>query len=300
MYCVRAARKTTALRRYYELFHSKVKGVPIVLVVTGLENQQPDMEAWWTANEPFLLRQKTTFAGHACITALTLRSDDLEFLKERYKASRLAVCKLIDQNRLPSGKGVHMDDQEMDHPRNVIICDSIVTTPMNVCNIAGVTSGEWVKSMIAIRGQYYMFQRVTAPYPSQRSKRSGFEPHLLIFYADKNLPVERQWTEVKKFCGVYGKTNVSLVVVVCGSDSEGDASAWWDESKADRGSLCEFPIDFKLTYLPQQESEYLEDAQEALKKLIWELSLPGEPHGLVIRDILNRVWRFLRQGGGGK
>lgn len=293
MYCVRGARKTTALRGYYDLLHSRVKGVPIVLVVTGLENQEPHMDAWWTTNQRFLSSQKMTFAGHACITAVTLRDDDAAWLKERREKSCLAVRKLIERYRLPSGNGVHIGDP--DNPRNVIICDSVVPAPMNVCNIAGVTNGEWVRSMVAIRGDYYMFQRVTAPYlPAERSRRGGgFEPHLLIFYVDKDVAVDTQRAEVQKFCQVYGKFNVGLVVVVCGSDGDEDASSWWN---AERGPLFDRPIIFRLTYLPREASERSEGAQGALKGLIWELSRTWEPRGSVVQDLLNRLCRVLTLG----
>jgi hypothetical protein len=107
MYCVRSARKTTTFRRNYDLVHSKFKEVPIVLVVTGLEHQRPDMETWWTKNEKFLSDQQMTFAGHACITAVTLRDDDGAWVKECYAQSYRAICNLIDQHRLPSVKGFH-------------------------------------------------------------------------------------------------------------------------------------------------------------------------------------------------
>jgi hypothetical protein len=105
VYCVRNARKTSALRRNYDLFHFKLKEVPIALVVTGLEYQKPDMEAWWTKNEKILSDQQMIFAGHACITAMTLRDDDDVWIKERHAQSYHAICKLIEQQRLPSRNG---------------------------------------------------------------------------------------------------------------------------------------------------------------------------------------------------
>src|SRR5437879_1314411 len=63
VYCVRATRKPSALSHNYNLFHSKFKDVPVVLIVTGLENQEPHMEHWWTTNENFFSEQRMTFAG---------------------------------------------------------------------------------------------------------------------------------------------------------------------------------------------------------------------------------------------
>ncbi|KIK42915.1 hypothetical protein CY34DRAFT_38468, partial [Suillus luteus UH-Slu-Lm8-n1] len=72
VYCVQGTRERSALRRNYQSLYSKVKEkVPIVLVVTRLENQVPDMEQWWRANEQSISDLNMTFAGHACITTLT-------------------------------------------------------------------------------------------------------------------------------------------------------------------------------------------------------------------------------------
>ncbi|OJA14400.1 hypothetical protein AZE42_12442 [Rhizopogon vesiculosus] len=260
------------------------------------------MEQWWTTNENFFSKQRMSFAGYACITALILRDDDSEKLRERYNQSRLLVCELIEQHRLPSGKGVHIigDHHAMDNPRNVIVCDSAIQAPMNVCNIAGVTNSAWVRSMVSIRGQYYMFQRVTAPYPPvERSGRGiGFEPGLLIYYVDKGQPVRAQRAEVQKFREVYAKFGVGLVVVVCGSDSDEDANSWWNESNADRGHPFETSVTFRLTYLPREASRYSEGTQEVLQGLIWELTRPGKPRDSVVQNLLNLVWRILTLGGG--
>jgi hypothetical protein len=110
------------------------------------------------------------------------------------------------------------------HPQNVIVCDSAIPAPMNVCNIAGIINGAWVRSTVVMRGHHYMpvFQRVTAPNPpAKRSKGGvGFEPCLLIFYVDGDESVDMHRTEMQK---VYAKYKVSLVVVICGCNNVKDA-----------------------------------------------------------------------------
>ncbi|KIK42291.1 hypothetical protein CY34DRAFT_42051, partial [Suillus luteus UH-Slu-Lm8-n1] len=72
IYCVHGTKDVKTLQRNYKLVQSKVKGkVPIVLVVTGLENREPDMEDWWRNNEASISALGMNFAGHACITAVT-------------------------------------------------------------------------------------------------------------------------------------------------------------------------------------------------------------------------------------
>jgi hypothetical protein len=273
MYCVMGGRKAMTLRRNYDLVRSVVKDVPIVLVVAGLENQEPSMEEWWTKNEIFLSGQKMTFAGHACVTAVILKEDDGTGLRERRKESYLAIRKLIERHRLLSVKGVHGyvgDHHGMDHPRNVVVCDSAIPAPMNVYNITGVTNGAWVKTMAVIHEQYYAFQRVTAPYPPVgRSKRCiDFQPNLLMFYVDRSLAVDTQRTKVQEFFGVYAKINVDLIVVVYGSDSDEDANSWWNGSNANSGPLFKSSINFRLTYLIREALGYSRGSKEVLERLI--------------------------------
>ncbi|KAG1728708.1 P-loop containing nucleoside triphosphate hydrolase protein [Suillus occidentalis] len=100
VYCVQGTKQgrhgIKALCRNYEICNSEAQGrIPIVLVVTGLENMKVEMEEWWKNNEQFISEYSMTFAGHACITTLT---DDAG-LKERHDQSYHAVCKLIEECR---------------------------------------------------------------------------------------------------------------------------------------------------------------------------------------------------------
>ncbi|KAG1812622.1 P-loop containing nucleoside triphosphate hydrolase protein [Suillus subaureus] len=104
MYCVRGVRARRALYRNYNLIRSEVKGrVPIVLVVTCLEDQEPGMEDWWKNNERIISDFGMTFSGHACITTMTIQEDAGNRLKRRHDQSYHAVCQLIEQCR---SKGV--------------------------------------------------------------------------------------------------------------------------------------------------------------------------------------------------
>jgi GTPase SAR1 family protein len=70
VYCIRARRFRTIIKSHYELFFEKTCGrkVPIVLVVTGLENEE-FMEDWWVRNQQEFRRRGIHFTGHACITS---------------------------------------------------------------------------------------------------------------------------------------------------------------------------------------------------------------------------------------
>jgi hypothetical protein len=98
MYCVRGVRARKALYRNYNLVRSEVKrSVPIVLVVTCLEDQRPEMEEWWRNNEQIILDYGMTFVGHACITTVTIHEDAGDRLRQRHDQSYQAVCQLIKE-----------------------------------------------------------------------------------------------------------------------------------------------------------------------------------------------------------
>src|SRR6267154_1877534 len=70
MYCVHHTTPMKALGSNYKLLPSKVKKrVPIVLVVIGLEREEPEMEKWWKNNERSI--SDLGIVDHACITAAT-------------------------------------------------------------------------------------------------------------------------------------------------------------------------------------------------------------------------------------
>jgi predicted GTPase len=94
LFCVRAGRVTTTLQTDYRLFYEWLceKKVPIVLVLTGLEREEGDMEDWWTRNKHILSKYEIRVAGHACITA----ANDLDGkFKQLYEESRRLVRNLV-------------------------------------------------------------------------------------------------------------------------------------------------------------------------------------------------------------
>jgi len=70
VYCIRGSRLRDIVKINYDLFYKVICGgeVPIVVAITGLENEE-DMENWWKDNAEDFDRQGMNFSGHACITA---------------------------------------------------------------------------------------------------------------------------------------------------------------------------------------------------------------------------------------
>lgn len=96
VYCVRGTRAAVALRNC-KTFSSAICGseVPIILVVTCLEDFRPLMAAWWDKNKDKLAQYDIQFSGYACVT--TLKDDPTEspdILKRRTQSYE-DVCRLI-------------------------------------------------------------------------------------------------------------------------------------------------------------------------------------------------------------
>ncbi|KAG1802457.1 uncharacterized protein BJ212DRAFT_1397669 [Suillus subaureus] len=89
VYCVQKGRDSGALRSNYQLFHEVLyqRRVPIVMVVTGLEDEDV-MEEWWGRNHESFKVSQVVVEGHVCAT--TLKDED-----KKYRESMEAVHELI-------------------------------------------------------------------------------------------------------------------------------------------------------------------------------------------------------------
>ena len=94
VYVVRGPRLSSSIRKNYELFYDIFcqKKVPIVVVITGLENEE-DMDGWWEENQMAYSEENMTFAGAACITAIKGRRNMFapEFGESQEKVERLIL-----------------------------------------------------------------------------------------------------------------------------------------------------------------------------------------------------------------
>jgi len=96
IYCIRAGRFPDILRVNYDLYWGIIceKRVPIVLVVTGLEQEERPND-WWARNARQLTKWKMRFSGHACVT--TMKGRNNIFGKE-YDRSRKEVWELVQRH----------------------------------------------------------------------------------------------------------------------------------------------------------------------------------------------------------
>jgi GTP-binding protein EngB required for normal cell division len=100
IYCVRASRATRALVRHYQSVRSTTREypIPVVIVVTGLENSRGDMENWWHRNASELSNHGMEFTDHACVTSIDDDPRDPILVRTRRTSSQDAVRDLISRN----------------------------------------------------------------------------------------------------------------------------------------------------------------------------------------------------------
>ncbi|KAG1724246.1 P-loop containing nucleoside triphosphate hydrolase protein [Suillus lakei] len=89
LFCIRAGRVPDALQSNYRLFHEFLceKKVPIVLVITNLEEEQR-MEDWWERNKMTFARYQIQ-VDHKCVIAANR--------KDLYEESRITILNLVQQ-----------------------------------------------------------------------------------------------------------------------------------------------------------------------------------------------------------
>ncbi|KAG1793485.1 P-loop containing nucleoside triphosphate hydrolase protein [Suillus plorans] len=93
MFCMRAGRLTATLQNNYRLFNEFLceKKVPIVMVITYLENEDGEMDDWWKRNQDTFRHQDFRVDGHACITAIRGNCP------ERYEESRTTIRNAVKE-----------------------------------------------------------------------------------------------------------------------------------------------------------------------------------------------------------
>ncbi|OAX37961.1 hypothetical protein K503DRAFT_201525 [Rhizopogon vinicolor AM-OR11-026] len=103
VFCMRGPRIKKATHENWKVFHEIIckKEVPMVLVVTGLENEE-NMDEWWWTNRGTFEEQGIRPDATACITATRGRvlKDGSRAFDEQYEESRAKVMTTIINNVL--------------------------------------------------------------------------------------------------------------------------------------------------------------------------------------------------------
>ncbi|KIJ67565.1 hypothetical protein HYDPIDRAFT_25999 [Hydnomerulius pinastri MD-312] len=215
VYCVRGASVRKALTRNYTIFYSAIcrKKVPIVVVVTGLENEPVEMDDWWTKGEKDFARFKMRFDDHACVTTLDSQKVAGTPLEARQQHSQEIVrnliskhCGLIAKRKVDTNIMIKAaltdlrsmmksgwDGQTQQHTLNVLICDVDSTVVM------WQVMGNWTRCVSRINGRPFVFHRAeTVPQIGQVALKTfkGGNADLLIFsgsMTNNNLEIFKQF-----------------------------------------------------------------------------------------------------------
>jgi energy-coupling factor transporter ATP-binding protein EcfA2 len=93
LFCMRAGKLNPTLQANYRLFHEFLceKKVPVVVVITYLENEVGEMDAWWMRNKYIFHEREVIVAGHACITAIQ------GHYPARYEQSRTVIRTVVKE-----------------------------------------------------------------------------------------------------------------------------------------------------------------------------------------------------------
>ena len=107
VFCIRVPRIHDTAARNYQIFSDGLcaSKVPTVIIMTGLENEEP-MDEWWEENKTQFTRMGMSFNGHACITATKGKfktSLGAHTFEKEYKESVPRVKKLISNHCLEEG-----------------------------------------------------------------------------------------------------------------------------------------------------------------------------------------------------
>jgi len=109
VYVLRGPRLRTAARKNYNMFYEIFckKQVPIVIVITGLEEQK-DMPGWWNRNQMHFTNQKMIFEGAACVTATRGKDGvyEREYMESRERLKRLVLRQCADEPWCPPTSNV--------------------------------------------------------------------------------------------------------------------------------------------------------------------------------------------------
>ncbi|KAG2131410.1 P-loop containing nucleoside triphosphate hydrolase protein [Suillus bovinus] len=271
IYCVRGVRASKALCRNYNFIRSEVKErVPIVLVATCLEYQEPEMEDWWKNNERLISGFGMTFAGHACVTTVTINEDEGTRLKQRHDQSYHALCQLIEQCRTKGSQchGSLLDVGDRHHNTirqvppemvtgdSVFSCSSYRILPTLINRNSIVLTGDSVASS----GSPASVREIAATYPDQQRRA----PQRQDTVANSEV---FNTTHKRKTIVVFGETGAgksSLVNLMAGKE----VARTSPDTQRCTMRWTEYPIDFHGSSYMVFDTIGLEEPQLGIKEYI--------------------------------
>lgn len=279
LYCVRGTRVRQALLRNYNIFYAAIcrKQVPVALVVTGLENYDGDMEAWWTEHEKDLIKHGMRFDAHACVTTI---QTDHPAIQNRLKQSRDVLRNLVQAKfgattwrvdedslmtaSLPDARALLRTEEKRVTPL-IVICDATEQADWAHLFPTVARSRATFISDRKYKCLYVDVQQVLHG-DSKLCAQTVQRPDLLIFYADADSEPGWTWNAFEQFHVSFGGETSPIIIVFGGLDNhEAAAKTWTFLSSSHGGEIVANP-----TYYPGPDSprELVERADEVLAALV--------------------------------
>jgi len=302
VYCVRSVRIGRALLRNYNLFYSAIcrKKVPIVIVVTGLENQVPTMDSWWDTNEKEFNNYGMHFEDHACVTTLQNHSEIADVFTQRITESSDKLRSLILNNcsewkadeswlklSLAEVRNMISDRWNIGRssPSTLVVCDP----SRKDVEIARGLHCAVESCLVRINEVKYQVYSVTEP--KSPTWTSSIQANLLIYYAcaDEQDGARQRF---RTFCAAYHGNLVPVIVVVKGLDSSKAAREWVDRHLIENGAGRPF-----VAFAPDGDHRN-QIAEQELQELIQHSCLiRREGRGVgAYKSIVKFLGKLLREG----
>ena len=237
VYCIRGSSVRKSLARNYVIFYSAIcrKKVPIVAVVTGLENEPASMDDWWIKGEKELAKYKMRFDDHACVTTIDMQKAAGTVFQERSIESQRLVRQLIIENcrravtRPPSDTNAFIKAALNDF-RSVVrfgwenvqpLCN-VVYCQTDIFLFQSGVFGDVKKISSQINGRSFIFQNagdLSERYITPRMSKGGAD--LLIFTGRMSESNKQRFHEFYTSCN--GEVCPLLIV------TESDFVEMWKE-----------------------------------------------------------------------
>ncbi|KAG8213778.1 P-loop containing nucleoside triphosphate hydrolase protein [Butyriboletus roseoflavus] len=297
VYCIRGPSVRKSLARNYTIFYSAIcrKKVPIVAVVTGLENEPTSMEAWWAKGEKELAKYKMRFEAHACVTTIDMQKVAGSVFEKRSIESQQSVQKLIMDNchraatRPPSDtnaliKAALIDFRSMMKSgwENVQPVSTVVFYQTDIPLFQSGVWGDLRRVNSQINGRSFVFQHagdLSSSYITPRISKGGAD--LLIFAGTMTNP------NVERFRSFYDSCNGDLCPFLVITDDH-SVDAW-------AGRLDALGVGALVASIPSSPMDG--QTQTDLSGLIDELCLVRAPAKYRKGSIL-RIFRRKKEQAG--
>ncbi|OAX35947.1 hypothetical protein K503DRAFT_722216 [Rhizopogon vinicolor AM-OR11-026] len=329
LFCVRSGRFTSIIQKNYRIFYGSLceMKVPIVLVVTGLEEEE-NMEDWWTREKHTFDKGGIAVDGHVCITAASHLN---ERHQELYELSRQLIRKVVREHTDTEDVLTRNTDFRTSmSTRNIVLFGQSGAGKSSVINLmagkqiaetscADICTMHWEEHSIAFDGyNYKVFDTIGLGEP-----QFGIDEYLEAIVNARNLITKLDnegGIDLLLFCVRAGRITatvqnnyrlfheflceqkVPIVLVLTGLEGEQNMEDWWSFTK---GQFDKYKISVdghacitSANNLDRRSQQLYEESRQLVRTLVREHTY-DRPEGEWIGGY-GWLWRFIERFNLGK